>query len=657
MSDRIRTEKDRILKLWEVKAAIHINSAKCEEPLVLRDFLPAFIDDLVYSLVSHDEQSMPTASAEKHGKERAKNTQYSLKEIVFEYQILREVLFLVLEEESPIPSPDRNIILDFLTKGIADSITAFTSSTQEQLRQSEKKLVKERDRAEKYFDFVRVLMLVLDPDATIVKINKKGCEILGYREDEIIGRNWFEFVPERLRNEVGSTFEKVISMKDEQGEFYINPILTKNGEERVIEWRNTSFYDEDEKKVFSLSSGEDITLRIKAEEDLWRNFTILKTISEGTTDGIYVKDHDGYYTFINSTVERFFGKSAKEILGKRDDEIFPKDAEQESVLAVMKMDRLVMTSGKSKLVEEKIMFEGETRVYLSNKSPYKDEHGNIIGLIGIFRDITERHREEMARLELYQREKDARAIAEKAVRLRDELVAMVSHDMKNPLTGVTLNADLLFKESLEKNEVKKYIKHIKESADRMNRMIEDLLDAYKSESGEFSVEKGRGVREVLPIIKEAIESQKTIAEEKSIGLEAYVPNRLPSISVNPDRLQQIFQNLIGNAIKFTPSGGKIIVSAKESNTFVRFSVKDNGPGIDSELLPHVFERFSQAPKTAKFGTGLGLAIAKAIVEAHGGRIWVESRKEEGSTFFFTIPIAWCGRNNEGGTLYTRNCLS
>ena len=639
MSDRIRTEKDRILKLWEVKATIYINSAKCEAPLALRDSLPALIDDLINSLVSHDEKNLPTASAEKHGKERAKNTQFSIGEIVFEYQILREVLFLVLEEESPLPTSDRDIILDFFAKGIAESVTAFTRFTQEQLRQSEKEIMKERDKAEKYFDFVRVLMLVLNPDATIVKLNKKGCEILGYRKEEIIGRNWFEFVPKRYRNKVGSVFEKLINMKAEQVELYTNPILTRNGEERVIEWRNTSFYDEDEKKVLTLSSGEDITLRIKAEQEFWYNFTLLKTISEGTTDGIYVKDRDGRYTFINSTVERFFGKSAKEIMGKRDDEIFPKDAEQESALEIMKTDRLVMTTGISKLVEEKIMFDGETRVYLSNKSPYKDEHGRIIGLIGISRDITERYHEEVARLELYQREKEARIIAEKAVRFRDELVAMVSHDMKNPLTGITLNADLLFKESVEKNVVKKYIKHIRESAGRMNRMIEDLLDAYKGESGEFSLEKGRDVREALPMIKEAIESQEAIAKEKSIRLEACVPNRLPSISANPDRLQQVFRNLIGNAIKFTPCGGKIIVSAKESNNFVRFSVKDNGPGIDSELLPHVFERFSQAPKTAKLGAGLGLAIAKAVVEAHGGRIWVESRKEEGSTFFFTIPIA------------------
>jgi signal transduction histidine kinase len=229
--------------------------------------------------------------------------------------------------------------------------------------------------------------------------------------------------------------------------------------------------------------------------------------------------------------------------------------------------------------------------------------------------------------------------AQRAVRSRDDLLATVSHDLRSPLGTIAMAAGMLRRAAdggLEASAVARHTAAIERSVQRMDGLIRDLLDIASIESGHLSVEF-EPVR-TGDLLHEAIELLESVAIEKGLRLEAAITADLLA-QCDRGRLLQVFGNLVGNAIKFTPAGGSIVIRVERPGHRIRFSVSDTGPGIAPEQLPLVFDRFWKAEETARAGTGLGLAICKGIVEQHGGRIWVESRLGEGTTFFFTIPVA------------------
>jgi signal transduction histidine kinase/DNA-binding response OmpR family regulator len=229
--------------------------------------------------------------------------------------------------------------------------------------------------------------------------------------------------------------------------------------------------------------------------------------------------------------------------------------------------------------------------------------------------------------------------AQRAIRARQDLLAMVSHDLKNPLSAILMATTLLTKAgpTEEFAAQKGRIEVIERSVNRMHRLLGDLLDIASIEAGHLSVEVHRCP--VAALVSEAIELNGASAAQKQLQLERVLPGKELQIECDRDRVLQVFGNLIGNAIKFTPNDGSIRVVAESRGEETLFSVSDSGPGIEPAELEHVFDRFWQAKKTARFGTGLGLTIAKALVEAHGGRIWAESALGKGATFFFTMPAA------------------
>lgn len=228
--------------------------------------------------------------------------------------------------------------------------------------------------------------------------------------------------------------------------------------------------------------------------------------------------------------------------------------------------------------------------------------------------------------------------AEQATRDRDEMLGIVAHDLRNPLHTMSMAAQLLLELiGSEKALERKHLEIIRRAADRMNRLIGDLLDVKRIESGRLAIETRP--EEVITVVCDAIEMLRPLANSSSLRLRPVFEEGLPRVLVDPGRIQQVLSNLIGNAIKFTPSGGAITVRAEQAPDAVRISIADTGPGIAAEQIPHLFGRFWQGRSADRRGLGLGLAIAKAIVDAHGGRIWVESQLGVGSTFFFTVPAA------------------
>ncbi len=226
--------------------------------------------------------------------------------------------------------------------------------------------------------------------------------------------------------------------------------------------------------------------------------------------------------------------------------------------------------------------------------------------------------------------------ATSATRTRDELIAAVSHDLKNPLATIVTTAELLARSEAPDEKRRRWVESLRKSADAMKHLIEDLLDIARIEAGRLTIEEQRCA--VGALLAEALDLMQPLAQQKRLRIERQVPAQEVYVRCDRPRVLRVLSNLIGNSIKFTSEGGAITIRAELADREVRFSVTDTGSGIAADEVPHIFERFWQARKTARLGAGLGLAIAKGIVEAHGGQIWAQSGAGKGSTFFFTLPL-------------------
>ena len=228
--------------------------------------------------------------------------------------------------------------------------------------------------------------------------------------------------------------------------------------------------------------------------------------------------------------------------------------------------------------------------------------------------------------------------SQQAVRAREEVLAIVSHDLRNPLNAVVLASSLLKTSDGLSPDAREQLDIVDLSAQRMRRLIEDLLDVTRLEGGKRLPIEPAAV-DVEPLITEAHDLFKSQASEASITLTCEVESGAPPVWADHHRVLQVLSNLVGNALKFTPPGGTVDTAARRRNGHVVFIVSDTGPGVPREHLKDIFNPYWQGKRAERMGAGLGLPIAKGIVESHGGRIWVESEQGKGTRFLFTLPVA------------------
>ena len=232
------------------------------------------------------------------------------------------------------------------------------------------------------------------------------------------------------------------------------------------------------------------------------------------------------------------------------------------------------------------------------------------------------------------------ADAQRASRAREELLAVVAHDLRNPLSTILMSA-LVLQEPLAPNNPgvspKKFGERIHRAASRMEALINDLLDLAAIEAGHLAV--AIEPHQALTLVTDAVDMMLPLASAKGLQLSVRIECEDLLLSCDRGRVLQVFSNLIGNAVKFTPAGERVTVLCAIEDGGFRFTVEDTGPGIPADLLPHIFDRYWQAGSTDRRGIGLGLSIAAGIVAIHGGRVWVESQVGSGSSFHFTLPRA------------------
>lgn len=235
-----------------------------------------------------------------------------------------------------------------------------------------------------------------------------------------------------------------------------------------------------------------------------------------------------------------------------------------------------------------------------------------------------------------------RSRSDDAVATRDDFLGIVGHELRNMLTSVVAFAELIVKaesgpEEHEGQQVLNHARRIQRSGARMNRLIGDLVDVASIEAGALAVKRQLG--DPSHVLTEAVDTFQTQAAASGVSLLSEVTTASSVAEFDPARILQVLANLVGNAIKFTPAGGTVVVHLERAADELRFAVRDTGVGIPREHLDTVFERFRQVNRDDRRGVGLGLYISKCIVQGHGGRIWAESGPTAGSTFWFTLPVA------------------
>jgi PAS domain S-box-containing protein len=362
----------------------------------------------------------------------------------------------------------------------------------------------------------------------------------------------------------------------------------------------------------------EITEREDARKELERNQLVLESIIHHAPSAIYVKDESGRLVLANQGVADVLGQPLENVVGQRDTDLMPGIAAQE----IAANDLTVLEEQRVLEVEEKVPSSEGDRTYLSVKFPVPGPDGRR-WLCGISTDITERK----------QMEDELRG----AVRAREDLLAMVSHDMRNPLGTIALATTMVLGDQDLSARSRKHVESMQRAAQRLNRLIDDLLDLAAVQVGRVVLHTRRVA--ATSLVHEALEAHASLAAAKDVTLSASVESITGlEVECDPERIQRVFENLIGNSIKFCRPGDRIDVAADVFEGRLRFCVVDTGPGIKPAMLPYLFDPYRSAPEHARRGAGLGLFIARKMVDAHGGTMWVESELGTGARFFFTLPL-------------------
>ena len=510
----------------------------------------------------------------------------------------------------------------------ADERERLLAAEQAARRQLEAAIAQLRESEERFrltFDEAPIGMALVGLDGTFARVNRVLCEITGYAAEELTKLTFHDIThADDLDTDVA--LSKQLAGGEIPRYQLEKRYIRKDGSLVDIMLSGSILRGPGHAPLYYIAQVEDISERKRVERALRRSEAKFSGIVSIAADAIISVDRDQRITVFNAGAEQIFGYSQQEMIGTSLERLLPDRylaGHSASLAAFAAGDAIARTMAGRREVYGLRKSGAE---FPAEASISKVTVGSETFFSVVLRDITDR--------------KSVEAALERAVAARDVVLGIVAHDLRNPLSLITMAANGMRRRPGDEPDRRngKTSEVILRAAQRMNQLIEDLLDVARIEAGQLSVEFATLL--AADLARDAVEMQRPLAEASGVTISLEVEPDVKTAWGDHRRLLQVFDNLIGNAIKFTQSGGGIVVRVAVTNGDVMFSVTDTGRGIAADAVPHVFDRFWQAAVGARrLGAGLGLAITKGIVEAHGGRIGVESEVGRGTTFFFTIPAS------------------
>ncbi len=360
-------------------------------------------------------------------------------------------------------------------------------------------------------------------------------------------------------------------------------------------------------------------------------------ILDGAGDAILVVDLSGTVIYMNNKVAEIYG--GREILGRRfvDVDIFGSESLQEKEIWFYDLAAL-MQQDRPPLAEVELLRGDGTPVYTEVSASSLHRGGEVWGMVVVIRDISERKKAEQRLRELYAEERKARQQIEAEMKRRQDFMRAVAHELKTPLTPVLASIDTLIAE-LQDARLQKLARNVAQGAAALDRRVDELLDLARGEVGMLHLRLES--TDLRPMLRTVADNMTQLALANGLSLTAQLPPNLPRVRADVTRLEQVLTNLMHNAIKFTPRGGKVTLTAGYHGTSVVVEVKDTGPGVSETEKKHIFEPYRHLEggvRVRAYGMGLGLALCKLFIDLHDGQIWVRSRLGKGSTFGFSLPV-------------------
>ena len=487
-------------------------------------------------------------------------------------------------------------------------------------------------------------------DLTYTSWNRGAERLFGYPADEVLGKPMMLLMPPERQEEALALVRRVV---DEQRVVNLETVRAREDGTLVdIAYTYSPIRDSIGAVVGISAIGQDVTDRKRAEAAIRESEAKFRAFVETTEEWVWASDVQGVTTYSNPAIERILGYPGEEMVGRT---VLDFVVEEDRGAVAAELERIAARKeGWSGLVIRWRAKDGSVRYLESTATPILTADGELRGWRGTDRDVTHRIQAEAERERLLAAEQEARAIAEAAQhdlaaqnerlreldRLKDEFIALVSHELRTPLTSIRGYTELLLDGEAGElaEDQRRFLGVVDRNAHRLLHLVGDLLFLAQVEAGKLVLDVD--ALELGAVASESVEAARPQAEAKDITL-TLATGPVPLVAGDRARIGQLIDNLVSNAIKFTPEGGRVDVRVRALSKRAVFEVRDSGIGIPASEREHLFQRFyrtSNATEQAIQGTGLGLAISKAIVEAHDGRITLTSEEDVGTTFRVELPL-------------------
>jgi PAS domain S-box-containing protein len=648
LAELIRTQRDEIVRRWEHGVWGLPHARILDEPR-LRDHIPALLERIAD--VTEDVGSGRSSKAERDIAERHARTRldegFDINEIITEFCVLRDVVFQLLDDPATggVTFAEMRALNSAIDEAIGDSVERYTNIL--------------RDQTRVLADNIPQLAWMCDPAGVVYWCNRRLYEFTGTGPEDLGTWSWQRFhdpahvdrVKERWDRclAVGEPWEDTFPLRGKDGYYrwFLSravPIRDANG--TITSWFGTNtdvtarrFVDE-ASRVLGRSLDYRETLELVARlavpdladwcfVDLVDDNQIVQVAmvhrDEASLELVrnYLHDHPGELGRQPGTLEALRTGQAQHVFEISDELIAASTQEPERLAMLRRLGYrswigapLIALGAPIGIIHLVMSDSGRT---------YTDADVEVAAELGRRAGVA------VENARLYRRAKES-------VHVRENVLAVVSHDLRNPLGAIGLGATLLMQQFGDDPRAQKHLETIRRSATRMEHLIDDLLDMASINAGKFTIK--RGAVDVGQLVHEAVDMHEQVANERGIRLvDDTADVRGLRLQADRNRMLQVFSNLLGNSLKFCSEGDLITVGGRREQGHIRFEVSDTGPGIAGAELPHIFEPYWSGATRTKKGTGLGLFITKAIIEAHGGDIDVASEPGKGATFTMRIPLA------------------